>query len=148
MGAGGLATNILADRSSRPVRPAEGRQFHLTEGTESFRRKEYGRAAEHFELARIEDPTDTTATLALVGAYERLEKRNEAVTLLEGLLSGAQQRKLDDKEVRMLARRLALNHVAGGKEEAAYVVLLRNGITADEARRFIATARSTHSGPR
>lgn len=117
-----------------PATPSERTQFHLTEGNESFRREDYAVAAKHFELARIEAPTDMTVALALVGAYERLARPDDAVVLLEGLMSLAQQRQLDDKQIRMLTRRLALNHVASGKEEAAHVVLLQNGFTADEAQ--------------
>jgi hypothetical protein len=89
-----------------------------------------------------------TVTLALVGAYERLARPNDAAALLEGLMPLVQQRKLDDKQVRMLTRRLAINYVASGKEEVANLVLLRNGVTADEARKFIATARANRVKPR
>jgi hypothetical protein len=130
-----------------PSTQADRRLLHFTEGDELFRQEDYVAAAKQFELARTLDPTDVMTTMALARAYQRLTKYNEAVVLLEGLVPLAEQQKLDAAIARVLMRQLALNYVAGGKEEQASRLLLRNGFTPDEARTFIATARAAHATP-
>lgn len=131
-----------------PSTPTDRRLLHFTEGDELFRQEEYVAAAKQFELARALDPADVMTTMALARAYQRLTKYSEAVVLLEGLLPRAEQHKLDEALARVLMRQLALNYVAGGKEEQANRLLLRKGSTPDEARMFIAAARATHATPR
>jgi hypothetical protein len=67
-----------------PATTEDRRLFQLTEGRELFRRTAYAAAAKHFELARRLDPGSLTATLSLVGAYERLGRYRDAVKLSSG----------------------------------------------------------------
>jgi hypothetical protein len=131
-----------------PTTASERKSFHLTEGNEFLRSHEYALAAKQFELAQNLDPNDITTALALAGTYERMTRYGDAAALIENVLSLAQQDKIDNKLAGVLTRRLAMNYVAGGKEEEAKRLLLRNGFTADEAGRFIARTRSDRANPR
>lgn len=128
-----------------PSTPIDRRRLHFTEGDELFQQNDYIAAAEQFELARAADPSDAMNTMALARTYERLTRYREAAALLEGLLPLAQQKKLDEVLARAVTRQLAITYVAEGREDAASVLLRRNGFTPDEAGKFIATARSNRA---
>jgi hypothetical protein len=122
------------------------RLFHLTEGDELFRRTAYAAAAKHFELARSLDPASLTATLSLVGAYERLDRYRDAVKLLEIALPLARelfrQYRLEERTVQAVTRRLAMAYVIVGKEQSATALLKRSGFSSEQTQQLIVIARS------
>jgi hypothetical protein len=123
-----------------PRTDEEWKHLNLVEGNEHYRDAEYKEASGYFERAAAIDPGDPRVALDLFAAYDKLERYEDAVALLERTIN--LNRAGSDERFRALQSSLALAYAAVGDEGAAMRKLRVAGFTDEQAQRIISAGRA------